>query len=123
MLRLHRFLSIIALLILVAVSCHAEGECANINEEGECLNPDAPVTPEVAETTEEDPNCPSRALVIRCAGKYLDTNQNGKLERAELEAAINRYVSWENSRNSSLTQSLTDSHLANDGQPSVVFSR
>ncbi|CAJ1966690.1 unnamed protein product [Cylindrotheca closterium] len=94
MLRLNRFLSLIALLLLIAVSCHAEGDCANVNEEGLCANPDA-ATDEVTEeavateATEEDPNCPSRAYVIRCAGKYLDTNQNGKLERAELETAIN----------------------------------
>ena len=99
MLRLHRFLSVIALLLLLVVSCHAEGECANSNEAGECINPDAGATPEVSSTTEEDPNCPSRAHVISCAGKYLDTNQNGKLERAELETAINRYVSWKNSQN------------------------
>lgn len=37
----------------------------------------------------EDPNCPSRSHIIRCAGKYLDTNQNQKLERSELETAIN----------------------------------
>ena len=49
----------------------------------ECANPDAGCT------TEEDPSCPSRPHIIRCAGKYLDTNQNKKLERSELEAAIN----------------------------------
>lgn len=102
MLRFHRFLSIVALLLLVALSCRAEGECANSNEEGECINPEA-ATPEPSTATEEDPNCPSRALVIRCAGQYLDTNQNGKLERAELEAAINRYGSWKNSQNCEVT--------------------
>ena len=42
----------------------------------------------VQDDEEEDPNCPSRALIIRCAGKHLDTNQNGKLDRDELETAI-----------------------------------
>jgi hypothetical protein len=39
-------------------------------------------------TPAEDPNCPSRAYVIRCAEQYLDTNKNGKLERQELQTAI-----------------------------------
>lgn len=45
------------------------------------------------EVVEEDPKCPSRPHVIRCAAKYLDTNQNGALEREELETAMNG-VSW-----------------------------
>jgi hypothetical protein len=36
----------------------------------------------------EDPNCPSREYVIRCAGEYLDTNKNGKLDRNELQTVI-----------------------------------
>mmetsp|Transcript_3282 Transcript_3282/g.3658 ORF Transcript_3282/g.3658 Transcript_3282/m.3658 type:complete len:143 (-) Transcript_3282:286-714(-) len=48
----------------------------------ECANPEAGCP------TEEDPNCPSRPHIIRCAGKYLDTNQNRLLERIELENAI-----------------------------------
>eukprot|EP00531_Pseudo-nitzschia_arenysensis_P019798 CAMPEP_0116134710 /NCGR_PEP_ID=MMETSP0329-20121206/10796_1 /TAXON_ID=697910 /ORGANISM="Pseudo-nitzschia arenysensis, Strain B593" /LENGTH=127 /DNA_ID=CAMNT_0003629449 /DNA_START=128 /DNA_END=511 /DNA_ORIENTATION=+ len=58
----------------------AEESCAS--GEQECANPDM-----VAE--EEDPNCPSRDLIIRCAGKHLDANQNGKLDRNELEDAMN----------------------------------
>ena len=50
--------------------------------EGECANPDA------SESIEEDPNCPSRELIIRCAGKHLDVNKNGKLDRVELQNAI-----------------------------------
>lgn len=69
----------------------SEAECA----EGECANPE--VVEGVADTkgeavpegVVEDPNCPSRGLVIRCAGKHLDANGNGKLERAELQTAIN----------------------------------
>ena len=45
------------------------------------------------EKAEEDPKCPSRPHVIRCAAKYLDTNQNGALEKEELENAMND-VSW-----------------------------
>jgi hypothetical protein len=50
------------------------------------------VTDEVI-VEEEDPKCPSRPHIIRCAGKYLDTNNNGALERTELDAAMSQ-VSW-----------------------------
>jgi hypothetical protein len=62
----------------------ATADC-NGEEQGECANPDV-VTEEAV--VEEDPNCPSRESIIRCAGKHLDTNQNGKLDRPELESAI-----------------------------------
>jgi hypothetical protein len=41
----------------------------------------------------EDPKCPSRPHVVRCAAKFLDANQNGALEREELESAM-KNVSW-----------------------------
>mmetsp|Transcript_36059 Transcript_36059/g.61498 ORF Transcript_36059/g.61498 Transcript_36059/m.61498 type:complete len:195 (+) Transcript_36059:118-702(+) len=65
--------------------CAAEGSC--VPEEAE-----AEAEPE-AESVEEDPKCPSRPHIIRCAAKYLDTNQNGALEREELDKAMNG-VSW-----------------------------
>ena len=57
--------------------CAAAGSCA----------------PESGEAAPEDPKCPSRPHVVRCAAKYLDTNHNGALEREELETAMNS-VSW-----------------------------
>ena len=42
---------------------------------------------------EEDTNCPSRPHVIRCAAKYLDANQNGKLEKEELDNVMKK-VPW-----------------------------
>ncbi|KAL7467332.1 hypothetical protein ACHAXS_007576 [Conticribra weissflogii] len=45
------------------------------------------------EKAPEDPKCPSRPHVIRCAAKYLDSDHNGSLERSELEAAMNE-VPW-----------------------------
>ena len=45
------------------------------------------------EEEEEDPACPSRPHIIRCAQKYLDTNQNNQLEKSELETAMNS-VPW-----------------------------
>jgi hypothetical protein len=69
--------------------------------EGECANPDVDAPEVAAETSppvetedtpppavEEDPNCPSRELIIRCCGKHLDHNKNGKLDRDELQGAI-----------------------------------
>ncbi len=79
------FLLFIALATILSVSAES---CSS--EEGECANPDV-VAEEVAEevvAVEEDPNCPSRDLIIRCAGKHLDVNQNGKLDRNELEHVI-----------------------------------
>lgn len=37
----------------------------------------------------DDPQkCPDRSHIIKCAEAHLDTNKNGKLDREELEAAI-----------------------------------
>lgn len=69
-------------LVLIAPQSEARGKTC---EAGECPNPDVVSD---AEPTPEDPRCPSRAHVIQCAGKYLDTNQNGYLEREELQGAI-----------------------------------
>ena len=82
MLSFHRLVYTIFLALLLAVATHAESaECAT---PGECANPDA------ATVGVEDPSCPSRAHVIRCAGQVLDTNGNGKLERDELQTAIDK---------------------------------
>ena len=48
---------------------------------------------EEEESVVEDPKCPSRPHVVRCAAKYLDTDQNGALEREELDSAM-KGVSW-----------------------------
>ena len=80
---MRRFSLFLLLVALVATRCYAEGDC---NEgDGVCANPEAA---EVAETPSEDPNCPSRALVIKCAAIHLDKNGNNKLDRDELDAAI-----------------------------------
>lgn len=78
--RFLRFLTVIGLALVVLTSCHAEGDCSGGN--GECANPDA--------VEAEDPSCPSRKHVIKCAEQYLDTNRNGKLDRVELETAIDK---------------------------------
>jgi hypothetical protein len=76
----YRCLNLLLLLVVAlafGVPVSAE-ECGG-EAEGQCANPDVMA---------EDPSCPSRELIIRCAGKHLDTNGNGKLDRLELEAAI-----------------------------------
>merc|ERR1719183_357854 len=45
----------------------------------------------VASLAADDDDCPiSRPEMIRCAAKHLDTNKNQKLDREELETAIDR---------------------------------
>lgn len=72
-----------------ATTDEAEGdagkECAA--DDSACIAPDAPAA------EEENPKCPSRPHVVRCAAKYLDANHNGALEREELESAMGD-VSW-----------------------------
>ena len=62
-------------------------------EEEEAANEESTTTTTETTSEEEDPACPSRPHVIRCAAKYLDTNQNGALEKSELETAMNT-VPW-----------------------------
>ncbi len=71
-------LSLIAILLITKHSVHvAAKDCGG----QECKASDDA-------STAEDPSCPSRPHIIRCAGKYLDLNKNKKLERSELETAI-----------------------------------
>ena len=60
----------------------AEEDCGT----GECANPDMVVEIPAA----GDDGCPSRAHIIACAAKFLDTNSNRKLDRIELETAIDK---------------------------------
>mmetsp|Transcript_8820 Transcript_8820/g.18925 ORF Transcript_8820/g.18925 Transcript_8820/m.18925 type:complete len:167 (+) Transcript_8820:22-522(+) len=73
----------------ISASADAQAE-VKVDDEGcaheTCANPEA--TDEA-----EDPSCPSRPHVVRCAAKYLDKNQNGALERSELDSIMNE-VPW-----------------------------
>jgi hypothetical protein len=78
--RFLRLLAFVVTLALVASNVAAQAEecvadeCANShNRAGEI-----------------DPNCPDREHIIRCAEVYLDTNNNGKLDRSELQGAIDK---------------------------------
>jgi hypothetical protein len=82
-----------AILATSAIVVGAETPCSKEGEEqGECTNPEASLEEkeDLVPTSleKEDPNCPSRELIIRCCGIHLDNNNNGKLDRNELETAI-----------------------------------
>eukprot|EP00536_Pseudo-nitzschia_multiseries_P002259 jgi/Psemu1/294763/fgenesh1_pm.30_\ len=88
-------------LVVADEACAAgDGECANpdvaatdvdISADAAEAEADAPEAIPIAAAKEPlDPNCPSRDVIIRCAGKYLDTNENGKLDRPELQGAIDQ---------------------------------
>jgi hypothetical protein len=101
MIRLVKILLLLLVLVAAQEDCGTPGECANPDVEG------APAKGEVAadlgeqqqqqviestqqEKVEEDPKCPSRPHIIRCTAEYLDVNKNNKLDRIELEEAINK---------------------------------
>jgi len=74
----------------VGDNADAGKECA---ADGSCAPEESAPAESAPAVEEEDPKCPSRPHVIRCAAKYLDTNQNGALEREELDNAMGS-VSW-----------------------------
>lgn len=98
--RFLRFLLLLAVVLAAVTTCSANeaeaaaeatsGECAE--GEGECkvVVEEEVIEEEVISMQEEDPSCPSRPHIIRCAAHYLDTNHNGKLERSELSNAIDK---------------------------------
>jgi hypothetical protein len=81
----------VAILATSAIVVGAETPCSKEGEE-QCTNPEASLEenedPVPTSSEKEDPNCPSRDLIIRCCGIHLDDNKNGKLDRNELETAI-----------------------------------
>ena len=91
------FILVLVATLLVSLPTLIVGESCAAGE-GECANPDAPDAdgtavkedPVEEDPVKEDPNCPSRDLIIRCAGEYLDENKNGKLDRSELQGAIDK---------------------------------
>lgn len=63
-------------------------ECV-VGDNGECVNVDQDArTTTGSEKITVDEKCPERGHIIRCAGAYLDTNKNGKLDRVELDSVI-----------------------------------
>ena len=100
-----RFLKFLLLVILTVVTVAQDAGCPD-GTPGECANPDATsgVTSDVHVNVEaasiessspepQDPKCPSRPHIIRCAAMHLDSNRNNKLDRPELEHAIDQ-LSW-----------------------------
>ena len=82
-----------------SVAQEQQQECV-VGADGACLNTEDSTIPNVQEETtimekvadepevEIDKNCPDRGHIIRCTGAHLDLNKNGKLDRDELDAAI-----------------------------------
>ena len=98
-----RFLKFVVVTVLLSVAIMAAqgGECGDEFTVGECANTDNSsgaddidfaIATESSSTPElpQDPKCPSRPHIIRCAAKYLDTNLNNKLDRWELVHAIDQ---------------------------------
>ena len=91
------FILVLVATLFVSLPTLIVGESCAAGE-GECANPDAPDAdgtavkedPVEEDPVKEDPNCPSRDLIIRCAGEHLDENKNGKLDRSELQGAIDK---------------------------------
>lgn len=107
-----RFLKLLLLALVLTVAVSQDAAAAATEKDcstpGECANPDAVVTeeepakkeeeeptkkveekaPPAEDPVAEDPSCPSRPHIIKCTAKYMDLNQNGKLDRDELEGAI-----------------------------------
>lgn len=55
---------------------------------------EVPMAVEEPAAVEDDPKCPDRDHLMRCAGEYLDTNKNRLLERSELQSAIDLLPFW-----------------------------
>jgi hypothetical protein len=102
-----RFLKFLLLAVILSAAAVAQDAGCPDGTPGECANPD--ITSEVASDVDnanveeasvessppepQDPKCPSRPHIIRCAAMHLDTNRNNKLDRPELEHAIEQ-LSW-----------------------------
>lgn len=69
-----------------AVVAEEQQEC-EVGGDGTCIEA-VPLAVE-EELTPIDKNCPDRGHIIRCTGATLDLNKNGKLDRIELDTAIN----------------------------------
>ena len=87
-------MALVAVALLATFACAEEATAADsgtseCSTPGECTNPEAEVIADVPPKP-EDPLCPSRDLIVRCTAKTLDLNGDKKIDRSELEGAINR---------------------------------
>ena len=89
------FLLVLALALLAVLAVATTEEC-EVGPDGECLaapqddmsaGADEAATEEAVPIAsgEMDDKCPDRDHIVRCAGAYLDSNGNGKLDREELD--------------------------------------
>jgi hypothetical protein len=84
--RLYKTLLIASLCLVLLLAADAQ-ECSNPEV---CVSTDGKIGDQSSSKVAEDPKCPSRGQIIRCAGTHLDLDKNGKLERAELQQAIDQ---------------------------------
>jgi hypothetical protein len=84
---LYKTLLIASLCLVLLLAADAQ-ECSNPEV---CVSTDGKIDDQSSsKVVVEDPKCPSRGQIIRCAGTHLDLDKNGKLERAELQQAIDQ---------------------------------
>jgi len=82
--RLFVFFALLALVVLGQEASEASSSTCGAANDQECANP------EVVAKGAGDPKCPDRDHLMRCAAVHLDTNKNGKLDRSELQSAIDQ---------------------------------
>lgn len=86
-------LTFVLIALVATTTATMEHQECEVGEGGTCLaqgddSMDQPATPQTQQGQpgmEIDENCPDRDYIVRCAGEYLDTNKNGKLDRHELD--------------------------------------
>jgi hypothetical protein len=78
----------VQLLFLALVVIAEEQQECEIGDDGTCVEK-MPLGAAVEDPVVIDKNCPDRGHIIRCTGETLDLNKNGKLDRVELDSAIN----------------------------------
>jgi hypothetical protein len=78
----------VQILILSLVVVAEEQQECEVGGDGTCIE-EVPVVEALEEPLTMDKHCPDRGHIIRCTGATLDLNKNGKLERIELDTAIN----------------------------------
>lgn len=80
-------LTIQLLFLALVIVAEDQQEC-EVGGDGICVEK-VPSVEAAEDPVAIDKNCPDRGHIIRCTGSTLDLNKNGKLDRVELDSAIN----------------------------------
>jgi hypothetical protein len=75
-------------LVLAFVAVAEEQQECEVGGDGTCIE-ELLLIEAIKDPVVIDKNCPDRGHIIRCTGATLDLNKNGKLDRVELDSAIN----------------------------------